>query len=205
MDRIVWAEAAIQDLDEIAKYISFYKPIAANRGWLAKPSDFHGEFIPLTRFLANTPPMSSVVNPAEFAFNRNFGPTRPYRSSSHDHPTICPIKTSNAIRTCSLENSCARPPTGNDSKNNRAATSGISVDSGPALRKNFKNRSKCPLYQYSVLSATRIRRPSTIRTTQGFGCSTAMISFPAITPHILQPSPELSTFFSPLCLNRKFV
>jgi hypothetical protein len=77
-----------------------------------------------------------------------------------------------------------RQPSGSDSKNNRPATSGISVDSGPALRQNFRIRSKCTLYQYSVLSATRIPRPSTIRTTQGFGCSTAMISFPAITPHI---------------------
>ena len=63
-------------------------------------------------------PVSSVVSPAEFVFNRNFGPTRPYRSSPHDHPTISPTKTSNAIRACSRAKSCAEPPTGNDSKNN---------------------------------------------------------------------------------------
>jgi hypothetical protein len=109
--------------------------------------------------------MSSVIDPAEFAFNRNFGPTRPYRSSPHDHPTISPIKTSNDIRACSRAKSCAEPPTGNDSKNNLAATSGISLDSGPALRQNFKNRSKCTLHQYSVFSATFKPRPSTTRTT----------------------------------------
>jgi len=88
----------------------------------------------------SVPPVSSVVNPAEFVFNRNFGPSRPYRSSPHDHPTISLIKTSNAIRACSRAKYCAEPPTGNDSTKNRAATSGISVDSGPALRQNLKNR-----------------------------------------------------------------
>jgi hypothetical protein len=50
--------------------------------------------------------------------------------------------------------SCAEPPTINDSKNDLAATSGISLDSAPALRQNFKNCSKCTLHQYSVFSAT---------------------------------------------------
>jgi len=76
--------------------------------------------------------VSFVVSTAEFVFNRNFGPTRPYRSSPNDHPNISPIKTSNAIRACSCVKSCAEPPTGNDSKNNLAATSGISLDSAHA-------------------------------------------------------------------------
>jgi hypothetical protein len=41
------------------------------------------------------------------------------------------MKTSNAIRACSRAKSCAEPPTGNDFKNNLAATSGISLDSAP--------------------------------------------------------------------------
>ena len=94
----------------------------------------------------SVPPVSSVVNPAEFVFNRNFGPSLPYRSSPHDHSTFSPIKTSNAIRACSLANSYSRTPPGSDSKKNRTATSGISVDSAPKLRQNFKNRSKCTLY-----------------------------------------------------------
>jgi len=76
------------------------------------------------------------------------------------HPTISPIKTSNAIRVCSRAKSCAEPQTGNDSKNNLAATSGISVDSGPALRQNFKNHYKRTLHQYSVFSATFATPPS---------------------------------------------
>gem|GEM_PF-2998451 len=131
--------------------------------------------------------VSSVVNPAEFVFNRNFGPSLPYRSSPHDHSTFSPIKTSNAIRACSRAKSCAEPPTGSDSKNNLAATSGISLDSAPALRQNFKNRSKCTLYQNSVLSATRIPHPSTIRITQGFGYSTSRISFTAFMPPTFSP------------------
>ena len=109
--------------------------------------------------------VSSVVHPPECAFNRNFSPTCPSRSSPHDHPTISLIKTSNPIRASSGANSSAEPPTGNDSKNHLAATSGTSIDSAPALRQNFRNRSKCTFYQYSVFSGTPIPRPSTIRTT----------------------------------------
>jgi len=140
--------------------------------------------------------VSSVVNPARLALSRNFGPTRPYRSSPHDHPTISLIKTSTAIRACSRTKSCAEPPTGSDSKKNRAATSGISVDSAPKLRQNFKNNSQCTLYQNSVLSATRIPHPSTIRTTRGFGCSATMCSLPSLM--IPTPPPPNCPLFSQL-------
>jgi hypothetical protein len=82
---------------------------------------------------------------------------------------------------------------GNDSKKNRAATSGISVDSAPKLRQNFKNNSQCTLYQNSVLSATRIPHPSTIRTTRGFGCSATMCSLPSLM--IPTPPPRIVHFF----------
>ncbi|MCX6963742.1 MAG: hypothetical protein NTW41_00090 [Verrucomicrobia bacterium] len=150
--------------------------------------------------MANTlsvPPVSSVANPARLAFNRNFGPTRPKRSCPHDQPSTSDKNTSNAIRACSRANSCAEVPIGNDSKNNLAATSGISLDSGPAPRQNFRNLSRCTLHQYSVLSGTAKLRPCTIRTTQSFGCSATILSFPSLMPPILQRPPELSTFFSP--------
>jgi hypothetical protein len=107
------------------------------------------------------------------------------------------VKTSKAIRACSRANSCAEPPPGNDSRNNLTATSGISLDSAPALRQNFINRSKCTLHQYSVFSVTFNPRPSTIRTTHAFGCSATILSFPSLMLPILQSPTELSTFFSP--------
>jgi hypothetical protein len=86
-----------------------------------------------------------------------------------------------------LANSYSRTPPGNDSKKNRAATSGISVDSAPKLRQSFKNNSQCTLYQNSVLSATRIPQPSTIRTTPGLGCSAIILSLTAFMPLSFKP------------------
>jgi len=40
-------------------------------------------------------------------------------------------------------------------------------------------------------------RPSTFRTTQTFGCSATILSFPSLMSPILQHPPELSTFLSP--------
>jgi hypothetical protein len=77
--------------------------------------------------------------PCRIRLQPEFRPHPPIPSSPHDHPTISPIKTSNAIRACSRMKSCAEPPTGN-SKNNLAATSGISLDSAPALRQKLRNR-----------------------------------------------------------------
>jgi hypothetical protein len=135
--------------------------------------------------LANNPSVLSVslvVNPAEFVFSRNFGPRRPKRSSPQAQPSISDKKTSKAIRACSRANSCAEEPTGNDSKNNLTATSGISLDSAPRSRQNLKKRSKCTLHPYSVLSPTTNPLLSTNRTTHPFGCTpkfSATPPFPA--------------------------
>jgi len=124
-----------------------------------------------------------------------FRPHAPIPILSPRPPRHLPLKTSSAIRACSCTKSCAEPPTGNDSKNNLAATSGISLDSDAVLRQSFRDRPKCTLHQYSVFSATFNPRPSTIRTTHAFGCSATILSFPSLIPLILQSPPELSTFF----------